>query len=291
MKRLASCIFILAKGDGGCAYSGCTKPPDWCCFIWCRMWRREVSWWLCKSKCCQPVAGEYEMHVEQPCTFGLWRSANRLQLWWQPDRAWLGSHWRFEPGNHLWSHDRSVFTTDLASTKLKVRPGSYILTVFKCCGDGGGQISVHAGQQIVEISGNFSWRTQLPFNVGPSASNSTQPPGASNSESPSKAPTALLLLRPTNLPIPSKAPSAQPSGSSNSTPQGPILQQKVAPEAKCGSVASRNGRGGAASDAKSCTSRGGRGNARRRKLKGSKDWGQNVPTVWLLPFYYNVYCH
>ena len=60
-------------------------------------------------------------------------------------------------------------------------------------------------------------------------------------------------------PTPSPAPS---------TPAPEIKKAKIAPPAKCGSLADAAGRGGAAAQAKDCTSR--NGNGRKLRVKGSK---------------------
>ncbi|CAB9530547.1 expressed unknown protein [Seminavis robusta] len=64
----------------------------------------------------------------------------------------------------------------------------------------------------------------------------------------------------TDMPTVSEAPTIPPT-----TPQPTAPQRKVAPPAKCGSIGLAGGRGGAAGQAKGCTS--GRRNTRRR-LKG-----------------------
>lgn len=86
----------------------------------------------------------------------------------------------------------------------------------------------------------------------------------------------------TATPSPSPAPTTQapapPTTGSPATepPTTNLPQKKVAPQAKCGSLAQRNGRGGAAAQAKDCASRGGGGGGgngngnTRRRLKGRR---------------------
>lgn len=78
----------------------------------------------------------------------------------------------------------------------------------------------------------------------------------------------------TEAPVPLETPAPSPANPGPQTPMPTDLPaRKVAPEAKCGSLASTNGRGGSAADAKGCGSRllSQRGvlGKRTRKLKGS----------------------
>jgi len=73
-------------------------------------------------------------------------------------------------------------------------------------------------------------------------------------------------------PVPTEAPIMPPTGDTPGSPTS-VPQRKEAPPAKCGSLAGERERGGAAAQAKDCSSgrltQNGNGGRRKRKLKGS----------------------
>lgn len=103
-------------------------------------------------------------------------------------------------------------------------------------------------RNIFQFAGRVGYITTISGTTGPLPGEDTPAP---------------VTPMPTTMPPATTLPTPTPS---------PLPQRKDPPPDKCGSIAARNGRGGAAAKAKDCLPRNGEDETRRkRKLKGSKN--------------------